>query len=207
MRTVNFYSFVIPRVVFMKKYFLSIPIILFPYTLLGALHCLYTGFLMESLFGNNGFLLLGAVVLCAAIAFLFSLLLGALAVAKKWNAKGMALCNMIIKLCQIPAYIAIFVLGVVFGISVLGLPFVAVFFLCDVAAIVTSGLVGASAAYVGFLEGKLLKSDAIIYALCQFIFCIDIIFCILLYVRIRKLPRVSADAYLTPDLSDKFSSS
>lgn len=164
------------------KYLLCIPIILFPYTLLFALHCMYTGFLMESLFAGNGYLLLAAVALYGVIAFLFCVLLCALSFAKKWNAAVLARCNMIIKLCQIPAYLAIFVLGIVFSISIFGIPFVLLFSLCDIAAIVMSGLIGVVACYGTFAEKRMPRSDAIVYALCQFLFCVDVVVCVMLYV-------------------------
>ena len=55
------------------KYIFALPLILFPYTLLLGLYCLYSGFLMESVFGNNGYLLLFVLFLCAVAAFCFTL--------------------------------------------------------------------------------------------------------------------------------------
>lgn len=165
------------------KYLLCLPVVLFPYLMLFALYCLYSGFLMESLFANNGFLLLAVVALCGAVAFLFDVVLCALSLAKGWGSAGTARCNMIVKLCQIPAYLVIFVLGVCFFITIFGIPFVLLFTFCDIAAIVMSGLIGAAAAYAAFTEKRLSRSDAIVYALLQFVFCVDIVLCVMLYRR------------------------
>lgn len=180
------------------KYLLSVPIILFPYTLLFALYCLYTGLFMES-FANNGYLLLAAVVLCGATAFAFCVVFCALSLAKRWCASEMARWNMIVKLCQIPAYIAIFVLGACFLISIFGIPFVLLFTLCDIAAIIMSGLIGGVAAFAAFSEKKLSRSDAIVYAFCQFLFCVDIVFCILLYIRIKRSEKLTRERKDEPD--------
>ena len=168
------------------KYLLCLPVVLFPYLMLFALYCLYSGFLMESLFVNNGFLLLAAVALCGAVAFLFDVVLCALSLAKGWSSVGTARCNMFVKLCQIPAYLAIFVLGICFFITIFGIPFVLLFTFCDVAAIVMSGLIGAAAAYAAFTEKRLSRSDAIVYALLQFVFCVDIVLCVMLYRRAAR---------------------
>ena len=42
----------------MKKYILLLPGAVFPYTLLFALYCVFTGFLTDSLFNNNVLILL-----------------------------------------------------------------------------------------------------------------------------------------------------
>ena len=56
----------------MKKYLLALPIFLFPYSLLFGLYCLYTGFLMESVFQNNGYLLILALFLCTLVSLAFT---------------------------------------------------------------------------------------------------------------------------------------
>ena len=139
------------------KYIFALPLILFPYTLLLGLYCLYSGFLMESVFGNNGYLLLFALFLCAVAAFCFTLPLCLVSLAKRADGRGMALLNMVVKLCHIPAYIAIFFLSLLFLISIWGIVFVVVFALYDFAAIGMSGAVGAVAACRCAAEGKIGK--------------------------------------------------
>lgn len=179
----------------MKKYLLALPIFLFPYSLLFGLYCLYTGFLMESVFQNNGYLLILALFLCTLASLAFTGALCARSLAKKTDAAEMAKLNMIVKLVHIPAYIAIFLLGAVMLISVWGIGFTIVFFLHDVAAIAMTGFIGAVAVVRAGAEGRILRRDAVLYAIGQFLFCIDIAACILLYLRVRgkRLPAERVD--------------
>ena len=176
------------------KYIFALPLILFPYTLLLGLYCLYSGFLMESVFGNNGYLLLFVLFLCAVAAFCFTLPLCLVSLAKRADGRGMALLNMVVKLCHIPAYIAIFFLSLLFLISIWGIGFVVVFALYDFAAIGMSGAVGAVAACRCAAEGKIGKRGAVLYAACQFLFCIDVFFCVKLYRRARKGNTISGSS-------------
>lgn len=180
----------------MKKYLLALPIFLFPYSLLFGLYCLYTGFLMESVFQNNGYLLILALFLCTLVSLAFTGALCARSLAKKTGAVEMARLNMIVKLVHIPAYIAIFLLGAVMLISIWGIGFTIVFFLHDVAAIAMTGFIGAVAVVRAGAEGRISRQYAVLYAIGQFLFCIDIAACILLYLRVRgrwpSLERVQA---------------
>lgn len=180
----------------MKKYLLALPIFLFPYSLLFGLYCLYTGFLMESVFQNNGYLLILALFLCTLVSLAFTGALCARSLAKKTGAVEMARLNMIVKLVHIPAYIAIFLLGAVMLISIWGIGFTIVFFLHDVAAIAMTGFIGAVAVVRAGAEGRVPRQYAVLYAIGQFLFCIDIVACILLYLRVRgrrsSLERVQA---------------
>ena len=141
----------------MKKYLLALPIFLFPYSLLFGLYCLYTGFLMESVFQNNGYLLILALFLCTLVSLAFTGALCAWSLAKKTDAAEMAKLNMIVKLVHIPAYIAIFLLGAVMLISVWGIGFTIVFFLHDVAAIAMTGFIGAVAVVRAGAEGRVFR--------------------------------------------------
>ena len=94
----------------MKKYLLALPIFLFPYSLLFGLYCLYTGFLMESVFQNNGYLLILALFLCTLVSLAFTGALCARSLAKKTDAAEMSKLNIIFKLFYIPSFISIFFL-------------------------------------------------------------------------------------------------
>lgn len=169
----------------MYKYLLSIPLILFPYWLLFLLYCLLTGFCMETLFMSNGFLLIAALVVGGLIAFICTVILCVLAVAKNQDSLSMARLNMIVKLVHVPAYIAIFVLSLIFSITVFGIGFVIVFALSDAFAILMSGLVGCVTATLSRRQKSGL-TDWIAYAILQFVYCADVVTCILMYCKIRK---------------------
>lgn len=173
----------------MKKYLLSLPIILFPYTVLAGIFCLYTGVLMEKVFQNNGFLVLAGLVLFAIIAAGFTAVICGFALYKRAGGQGMARLNMMIKLCQIPAYLTIFALGVFCVLSIWGILLALLLVLVDCVTIAMSGLIGATSAFRNFREQKMSRSSAVKVAVCQFIFCVDVFASIKLYLDSQKMPQ------------------
>lgn len=173
----------------MAKYVLSLPVILFPYTLLFALCCLYTGFLMEPVFQNNGYLLLLALALCFVVAAVFAVIVAVGAIARASDGVCMARLTMVIKFCHVPAYVAIFVLGILFTLSVWGILFVVVFVLFDCAAIGMTGLIGAAAVYRNYREKHLPAGSSVLFGIVQFVFCADLVACVMSYARSRKAAR------------------
>lgn len=169
----------------MYKYLLSIPLILFPYLLLFLLYCLITGFLMEELFVNNGFLLIAVLVVGGFISFVCTVALCLSAVVKNQDSLAMARLNMVVKLVHVPAYIAIFVLSLIFSITVFGIGFVIVFALSDAFSILMSGLIGGVAATLARRQQAGLP-DWIAYAVLQFIYCVDVVSCVVMYCKIKK---------------------
>lgn len=169
------------------KYILSFPIILFPYTIIGAIYCITSGFLMESLFQNTVYSLFLWIILFALIAHGITLVMSAFFLIKKSNARNIAKLNMIVKLSQILAYIGIFIVGVICLISVWGILLVIWFVVFNVWSITMTGTIGSVAVYRSYQEGKISKKMSVVYALCQFIFCLDIVACIMLYRETKKI--------------------
>lgn len=93
---------------------------------------------------------------------------------------------MVVKLIQIPAYLAIFVLGVLFFISIFTYVFSIFFILYDAAAILLTGLIGVAAVIRAHAEGRATDAFAVINGILQFIFCVDVVSSIVVYVRARK---------------------
>ena len=92
----------------MRKFILLLPSTIFPYSLLFALYCLFTGFLIESLFYNNIFVLLSYLLVLFIVAMTCNILFLVFSISKKWDSNKISLANMLIKLIQIPAYVLIF---------------------------------------------------------------------------------------------------
>lgn len=179
----------------MYKYLLSIPLILFPYLLLFSLYCLLTGFLMAEVFANNGYILLLLLIAFALIAFVCSLVMIVLALVKKEDSLALARLNMVVKLCHVPAYIAIFILSVIFLLTVLGIGFVFVFAIADAFSIVMSGIYGAIAAWAGHRQNTL-KTECVALGILQFVYCADVVACIVMYVKVRKGKRAQTECTL-----------
>lgn len=99
-----------------------------------------------------------------------------------WSARQLALGSMIVKLAQIPAYVAWFILGVAFFLF---MGFVLAF-LVDAMAILLTGLVGLAAVRRCRAEGKLERKAAVIHGILQFIFCADVFSAVWVYIKSRK---------------------
>ena len=103
---------------------------------------------------------------------------------KCWGGRQLARAVMVIKLIQIPAYVLWFSLGA--GLFFLGMFIVA--FIVDVLAIILTGLVGLAAAMQCKKEGILTGDWVWLYGILQFIFCIDVISAIILYLETKEVP-------------------
>ncbi len=98
------------------------------------------------------------------------------------SARRLALGSMAVKLVQIPAYAAWFILGVAFFLFA-GF---ALAFIVDAMAILLSGLVGLAAVLRCRAEGKLERKAAVIHGILQFIFCADVFSAVWVYIKSRK---------------------
>ena len=119
-----------------KRIWFFIPAILFPYVVLAFLGILFFSSrmsldLMEVMFQNNIWYYLLAFLGYLLLAF--GLCLGGfgLALGRKWDAASLAKTAWIVKLIQIPAYLAIFVLGVLFLTSIFLFAFTLVLMVLD----------------------------------------------------------------------------
>lgn len=146
---------------------------LFPYTLLAALHCLFTGFGMDTVFGDGiGLLLaLGAAVLAAAVSA------AVLCIQLRRDAppRTAARIAMLIKLAHIPAYLALFALGLMFLLTVFTAGFTLFIVFWDCLAIAFSGAAGAVAVCRCHRGGVLTRTEWIAHTVLQFIFCADVV--------------------------------
>ncbi len=167
----------------MKKYILLLPGAVFPYTLLFALYCVFTGFLTDSLFNNNVLILLFYLFLFFMVSLACNIIFFVLGICKNWNSRKISMANMIIKCVQIPAYILIFVLGIVFLFTIFTFGFSIFFVLFDCCAIFLTGLTGLCAVIRGYVDGKISKSFFIVNGLLQFIFCADVISAIIVFKK------------------------
>lgn len=168
---------------------LLIPLILFPYTLLLALCCLFSDFLREMLLRNNILALLLPLIFCFALSCACALTFCIGSIRNKSPGREMAKRNMLVKLWQIPAYLVIFACGWIACLfSIWGGGFILAFFLYDCATIAMSGLIGAAAVIRNFREHRLTAARALLLGWLQFVFCADIIACILLYLHAKRQP-------------------
>ncbi len=170
----------------MKKYLLLIPSLLFPYSLLFALYCIYSGFLMDTLFWNSPLLLLFYLFVLFAVSLSCNVTFLILSVSRKWNPKSISLANLLVRLLQIPAYSMIFVLGVLLFLSIFTYAVSIFFIFFDCVSIFLTGLIGAASIIRCIGTGKCTKSFAVVNGALQFVFCADVISAIIVLVKCRK---------------------
>ena len=146
---------------------------LFPYALLAALHCLFTGFGMDTVFGGGiGLLLaLGAAVLAAAA----SAAVLCIRLLRPEPLPQAARISLGIKLAHIPAYLALFALGLMFLVTIFTIGFTLFIVFWDCLAIAFSGAVGTAAAYRCYRGGILTRTEWIVHTVLQFVFCADVV--------------------------------
>ena len=168
----------------MKRFLLLIPVMIQPYILLFALYSIFINqYIVERFFGGNGLWLLFVIFVTIVISFICTLVYMPFCLAKGW-----AFFNMLIKLVQIPAYLAIFVLGVLFFLTIFTYAFSVFFVLFDCITIFLTGLVGLTANLRLYKERKCSGSFAALNSVCQFVFCIDVISAVIVYICSRKEP-------------------
>lgn len=172
----------------MKKYILLLPSAIVPYSLLFALYCIFSGFLMESLFRSSIFVVLLYISVLFVIALLCNIIFFALSISRKWPSEQIALANMMIKLIQIPAYVLIFILGVIFSISIFTYAFSFFFVIFDFLTIFLTGLIGVSAVVRCYRDGKVSEEFSVVNGILQFVFCVDVISAGTVFIKSKSKP-------------------
>ena len=102
------------------------------------------------------------------------------------DSRRLAFANMLIKIIHMPAYIVIFVLGVLFFMTIFTFAFSIFFVLFDLAAIFMTGLIGLAANSVEHRKGETGKAFAVINSILQFVYCADVVSAIMVFTRSRK---------------------
>lgn len=162
----------------MKRFILLLPCTVFPYSLFMGLYYFIKG--MGNLGESFSFLpWLFVVSLIGNVIFLV------LSIYKKWNCKKVALYNMVVKLLQIPAYIAIFLLGALSFSTLFTMGLAVILFLFDCASILLSGLIGVTSVIRCHADNIISKKISIVNGVLQFVFCADVISAIFIFVRAK----------------------
>ncbi len=138
---------------------------------------------MDTVFHENALELLMYLGMFIFISLCCNLAFFILCIKRKWNARQVSLINMFVKLIHIPAYTIIFVLGLIFSVTVFTFAISFIFIIVDCLTIFMTGLIGTSAVIRCYRENKVSKKSAKIIAFFQYIFCVDIAASIILYIR------------------------
>lgn len=174
----------------MKKYIPYLLIILFPYMIVFALICIFTGLFMDTIFHNNIYSILILLIIiyvgslgCTVIMFIKGF-------SKDKRLFEIMKSNMIIKLIHIPAYLLIFAFGLICSLTIFTIGITIALVILDIMTIILSGLIGVGGILRGLREHKLSIRNALLHSILQFVFCADIISSIILYRKIKATEEV-----------------
>lgn len=171
----------------MIKFIPAIGIVLFPYAIAFVLFCIFSGFLMESVFQSNVFLCVFALIALWIAALISAISICAVSLAKKWDFIELCKINMIIKIILIPAYVVFFLLGLACMITIFTIAISILLIIFDVMSIILSGIFGISAVKRSYDSKAISTQEMIIYGFLQFVFCADVISSIILFRKTKKL--------------------
>ncbi len=160
---------------------LLIPALIYPYlvalTLIGAF--------TNRLPGGNIFVLLIILGVLWLVGLPMTITYSILAI-RSYDAKRAAKGVMILKLSQIPAYIVIFVFGIICTLTIFTIGISVVLIAFDTISLILSGIAMIPAAAGGY---NTLGAGAVILGILGFVFCADVIAVVILY---KKIPAESA---------------
>lgn len=173
----------------MKKFVPTVSIVLFPYAVAFVLYCIFSGFLMESIFQNNAYLCLLLLIIIWVIALICAVSICAVSLVRKWDFVELSRVNMLIKTISIPAYFFIFVFGLACMLTIFTFGISIVLMVLDAMAIVLSGLIGVSAVKRSYDNKAISVKEMILYGILQFVFCVDVVVSIILFRKSKKCGR------------------
>ena len=172
----------------MKKFLPAISIVLFPYAIVFMMYCIFSGFLIKDVFQNNAYFCLLILILIWVVALICAVSICTVSLIKKWDFVELSRVNMLIKTISIPAYVAIFVIGVACMFTIFTFAISFALMILDVMAILLSGLIGLCAVK-RCCDGKALSANKMIpYCVLQFVFCADVVASIIVYRKARRKP-------------------
>jgi len=184
-----------------KSAWATITTILLPYLVLFALALIFLSgdirifeWIMEYVFWGNGLLLIAVLLLYCVFVGILNVTCLLSHMRQRKDALLLAKTAVKIKLLQIPAYILIFILGVVMIITIFTIPFSIGLFLFDCVCLCMSGLWTVCAAVQAMRQGICKPQEAFLFIALQFIFCVDVISSIVFYILLKKRRQINAEA-------------
>lgn len=135
------------------------------------------------------------VLLYFVAGMVFSVIACIKALTHQWESKPIIKAVAIVKLLQIPAYIGIFLYGVICVLSIWGIGFAVLVWLFDCMFIFATGIVSVAGAVRGYQEKILSKKATILCSILSFVFCIDVFVAIYVWAKSRKIVPCKLQTY------------
>ena len=108
-----------------------------------------------------------------------------------FHATDFARANMIVKLIQIPAYIFIFMIGILCMVMIFTIGISFVLLLLDALSIGLTGLFAIAAFQNLNREGMITRKAQFIYSIASFLFCVDVIIAVIGYRKSLSVTTLS----------------
>lgn len=169
-----------------KNLWLLLPGALVPYWVLGILALVYFGGELWEIFNNNIYSLLALFGVYLLVSLALSIVYGVRVLRGKISCKAAAKAAMVIKLAQIPAFVAIFLLGVLFFIAIWTIFFTLALVFFDGVSLVLSGIPCGAAVIAAAKKDLLTPGESGMLGAAQFFFCADVIAAVILYKKLAK---------------------
>ncbi len=144
-------------------------------------------FIMENIFGNLVLFPVFGLQVLNLVFFVLDIMVYRQSKRGMYITSEHALDNMITKIVLIPAYLILFFLGLVFAITIMMIVISFFILLFEVVNIIMTGVFSIGIYNSLYNEGKISLKRKIIYTLCSFIFCLDVVISILAYRDSRKM--------------------
>ncbi len=141
----------------------------------------FVTFMWEHFFYNNVWISLFFLLLFGIVMYVINILFLLQTRKGRWTAQELARTNMIVKFMQIPAYIFIFIVGLLCMVMIFTIGITFVFVLLDAVSIGMTGLYAAAVFNELRKEQFITQKMQIFYSLASFVFCADVIMAILGY--------------------------
>jgi hypothetical protein len=143
-------------------------------------------FILERIFGGNVFALITVFLIYFAVSLILAIICYIISLVKNPEPLALAKTATIIKLIQIPAYIVNFVLSILFIITIFTIGFAVVLLAVNCVCLFISGVLNILAMFIAVRKGVLKTGECILYAVFQFVFCLDIVSSVLLCRKLNK---------------------
>ena len=164
-------------------------IAILPVMLIASDKSKFITWIWKYLFHNSVFvpliLLFGAVMYILNIIFMIQARNGC------FHATDFARANMIVKLIQIPAYIFIFMIGILCMVMIFTIGISFVLLLLDALSIGLTGLFSIAAFQNLNREGMITRKAQFIYSIASFLFCVDVIIAVIGYRKSLSVTTLS----------------
>lgn len=153
-----------------------LPVLLFTYGKMGV-----STFLWERLFWGNIFVPLGFTLLFGIVMYIVNILFIIKASRGRWDVRELTRTNMLVKFIQVPAYIIIFIIGLLCCLMIFTIGISLALLLLDLFSIGLTGLFACAAFYRLRKEQLISTNMQALYSLASFLFCADVVIAVIGY--------------------------